>query len=297
EVNGILAAFLPGEAGGGAAFDILSGAVNPSGKLAETFPERLCDTPAFLTFPGEGNYSFYGEGLFVGYRYYDKKRVNPLFCFGHGLSYTDFVYSALHVNKTSFLDNEDVYVDINISAAGKMAGKEVVQIYIAPDEQTAAKGVIRPIKELKAFKKIQLSPGETKTLNFRLSYRDFAYYDAENKSWRVRSGKYTILAGSSSRDIRSETSIEITSTFIEKKLITRDTLLSDMAASEAGKKVLNDLLMSVNTKMRDKAGDKAGDDEAYMKMVLSMPIKVLILVGVPAEQIDGIINKLNETQA
>jgi beta-glucosidase len=98
EVNGILAAFLPGESGDGAVFDILSGAVNPSGKLAETFPERLCDTPAYLTFPGEGDFSFYGESLFVGYRYYEKKQIKPIFCFGHGLSYTNFTYSDLRVN-------------------------------------------------------------------------------------------------------------------------------------------------------------------------------------------------------
>jgi beta-glucosidase len=294
EVNGSVAAFLPGESGGGAVFDILTGAVNPSGKLAETFPERLCDTPAYLTFPGEGDFSFYGEGLFVGYRYYEKKQIKPVFCFGHGLSYTNFTYSDLRVNKRSFLDTEEVYAEIDITAAGNMAGKETVQIYIEPDTQTAAKGIIRPIKELKAFKKVSFLPGETKTVVFNLSYRDFAYYDAVNKNWRVHSGKYRILAGASSCDIRSEAEIAITSTFVEKKVFTRDTLMSDIMADETGRGIMTALLTSLDTKMREKTGDKPGDDEAYLKMVLAMPVKALILVGVPAEQVDGIINTLNK---
>jgi beta-glucosidase len=184
-------------------------------------------------------------------------------------------------------------VEIDITAAGTMAGKETVQIYLEPDTRTAAKGIIRPIKELKAFKKVSLLPGETKTAAFTLSYRDFAYYDAVNKNWRVRTGKYTILAGASSCDIRSAAEVEITSTFVEKKVFTRDTLMSDIMADETGRGIMTVLLASLDTKMQEKTGDKPGDDEAYMKMVLAMPIKALILVGVPAEQVDGIITTLN----
>ncbi|MDR1615953.1 MAG: glycoside hydrolase family 3 C-terminal domain-containing protein [Syntrophomonadaceae bacterium] len=293
EAGAVLAAFLPGEAGGGAVYDILTGEVNPSGKLAETFAKKLSDTPAYLFFPGEGDVSFYGEDIFVGYRYYEKKGIEPLFPFGHGLSYTRFSYGKLSAEKDRFLDNESVKISVSVKNTGDAAGKEIVQLYVQPDVSGSTIGVIRPVKELKAFKKMSLEPNETKTAVFELTYRDFAFYDAVMSGWRVNSGRYKILAGASSADIRGETEVEVISARIERKTFTRDSLMGDICAVEAGKTVIDELLKVLSTQTQGKTGGKPGDEEAYMKMVMSMPIKVLILLGVSEEQVDGILEGLN----
>jgi beta-glucosidase len=291
--SAILAAFLPGEAGGGAVYDILTGAVNPSGKLAESFAKRLSDTPSHLFFPGEGDVSNYGESLFVGYRYYEKKEIEPLFPFGHGLSYTEFSYGSVMTEKQSYLDNEQIDITINIENTGKLAGKEIAQLYIKPDAATSAKGRIRPVKELKAFGKIELAAGGSGKIRFTLGFRDFAFFDAALGDWRVNTGIYSILIGASSSDIRAEKEIEVISTRVEKKVFTRDSLLEDIYADEDGKTLLDGLLGAVSAGMRDKTGNKSGDEEAYMKMMMAMPLKTFLLLGVPAEKVDGILEALN----
>ncbi|MDR1029055.1 MAG: glycoside hydrolase family 3 C-terminal domain-containing protein [Clostridiales Family XIII bacterium] len=293
EANAVLAAFLPGEAGGGAVYDLVTGAANPCGKLAETFARKRADTPAHLFFPGEGDASFYGESLFVGYRYYEKKEIEPLFPFGHGLSYTVFAYESAKAGKRSYFDNERAEISVDIKNVGWRAGKEIVQLYVRPDPQTAAKGRIRPVKELKAFEKIDLAPGEIRTVRFLLERRAFAFYDTEARDWRVNTGNYSILIGASSVDIRAETEIEVISTQTERKVFTRDSLLGDFCADAGGKALIDGLLETVGAGMRDKTGDKPGDDEAHMKMVMSMPLKTFILLGVPAEEVDGILAQVN----
>jgi len=290
DVSAILYAFLPGEAANGAVYDILTGEVNPSGKLAETLPKRLEDTPAYLFFPGEGDVSFYGESLFTGYRYYDKKRIKTAFPFGHGLSYTNFEYAKIKTDKPEYPDTDIVTVSVDVTNTGAIAGKEIVELYVAPDFTTSAKGVIRPVKELKAFKKVGLSPGETKTVTLSLNCRDFAFYDAVISDWRVNSGNYELQIGASSTDIRGSAVVAIKSTRVEKIVYTRDSLMSDVYANPKGRVIIESMLKTY----KFEAKDKESDEQAYLKMILSMPLKALILVGVQAEQVDAIIKQISD---
>ena len=183
---------------GNALADILFGDVNPSGKLPTTFPVRLQDNPAYTNYPGENGKVRYGEGIFVGYRYYDKKELAPLFPFGHGLSYTTFKYSNLRLSAKSSTPNELLKVRVDVANTGKVAGKEVVQLYVRDLDATIA----RPEKELKAFAKVELAPRQTKTVSFTLDREAFWYFDVIKNGWATKPGEFEILIGSSSRDIR-----------------------------------------------------------------------------------------------
>ena len=208
QVDGILETWLAGQAGAGGIADVIFGKVNPSGKLAETFPVKLEDTPAFFNFPGEQGEVLYGEQIFVGYRYYDKKKIEPLFPFGFGLSYTDFEYSELEFSAANITDKTGLEVSVKIRNSGDVAGKEIVQLYLT-DTQSSLQ---RPEKELKKFKKIALEPGEEKTVTFQLDSRDFSYYDAIRKMWIAESGEFVVSAASSSRDIRLSQTVTLQST-------------------------------------------------------------------------------------
>lgn len=226
-VRAVLEAYLGGQAAGGAVADLLFGEANPSGKLAETFPKKLSDNPSFLFFPGEGDRVEYREGLFVGYRYYDTKDVEPLFPFGHGLSYTAFEYADLAVDKTRLREDETLGVSVTVKNVGGMAGKETVQLYV----RDVAAGVVRPDKELKAFAKVELAPGESRRVTFTLDRRAFAYYHAGLKDWHVESGAFDILVGSSSRDIRLSARVEVESAVRPPRpVVHRNTLLGDLLA-------------------------------------------------------------------
>ena len=224
EVKGIVEAYLGGQAVGGAVCDILFGKANPSAKLPETFPLKLEDNPSYLSYIGEGDMVEYREGIFVGYRYYDKKKMEVLFPFGHGLSYTTFEYSNLRTDKDSMKDTDGMEVSVDIKNTGKVAGKEVVQLYVADQEST----VIRPIKELKGFEKVELAPGETKTVTFRLDKRAFAYYSVKIHDWHVESGKFTIMIGASSKDIRLTKEVDVESTVKLPFVYTTDTTMGDV---------------------------------------------------------------------
>lgn len=183
---------------GNALADILFGDVNPSGKLPTTFPVKLEDNPAYTNYPGENGRVRYGEGIFVGYRYYEKKGIAALFPFGHGLSYTTFKYSNLRLSADSMTVNESLTVEVDVTNAGKRAGKEVVQLYVRDMEASFA----RPEKELKAFEKVSLKPGQTKTVTFTLDQEAFWYFDTARNGWAVEAGEFEILVGASSADIR-----------------------------------------------------------------------------------------------
>lgn len=208
EVPVVLETWLGGQAGAGGTADVLFGKVNPSGKLAETFPVKLEDTPSFFNFPGEDGNAIYGERIFVGYRYYDEKKIEPLFPFGHGLSYTTFGYSDIKVSSLTPTDKEGIEVSVTVKNTGKVAGKEVVQLYVSDTESS----LMRPKKELKKFAKVDLEPGQEKVITFELSSRDFSYYDARRNMWIAESGEFTISLGSSSRDIRQSLVIALEST-------------------------------------------------------------------------------------
>ena len=203
QASTVIEAWLPGQEGGHAIANVLFGHTNPSGKLPVSFPKRLQDNPSYLNYPGDQDAN-YGEGIFVGYRYYDKKDITPLFPFGHGLSYTHFNYSNLTLSNPVF-DTEALQVSINIKNTGAMAGKEVVQLYVQDNESK----VVRPIKELKGFNKVSLRPGELKKITFTLTKRDLSYFDVHSQAWRADAGKFTALVGSSSRDIRQKVSFQL----------------------------------------------------------------------------------------
>jgi beta-glucosidase len=196
QVHAVVDAWLPGQEGPRAIADVLFGKINPSGKLPVSFPKRLQDNPAYMFFPGT-RVAHYGEGIFVGYRYYDKKDVEPLFPFGHGLSYTQFEYSNLKVEE-KVKSGESVHVRVDIKNIGKVEGAEVAQLYLADKDCREA----CPVRELKSFSKVMLQPGESHTLTFVLKPRDFSHYDINADEWRVDEGPFEIAIGSSSRDIR-----------------------------------------------------------------------------------------------
>lgn len=234
KVKGVLEAYLGGEAVGEAEYRILFGKVNPSGKLAETFPLRLEDNPSYLYYIGEEDVVEYREGVFVGYRYYDKKKMDVLFPFGYGLSYTAFDYSNITLDKKSMKDTEILTVSVDITNTGKVTGKEIVQLYVSDEESTT----IRPIKELKGFEKTELAPGETKTVTFCLNDRAFAYYNTQIQDFHVETGNFKILIGSSSRDIRLETEVYVESTRPIPKKYHLNTTFGDISKDPEAEKVL-----------------------------------------------------------
>jgi beta-glucosidase len=262
----VLEAYLGGQAMGGAVADVLFGDVNPSGKLAETFPKKLSDNPSYLNFPGEGDRVEYREGLFVGYRYYDAKEIEPLFPFGHGLSYTTFAYEKIELDRERMRDDETAVVRVTIANTGERAGKEVVQLYVRDREST----VIRPVKELKGFAKVELKPGERKTVSFRLDKRAFAYYEPRIRDWRVESGEFDILVGASSRDIRLEATLYVESTSKLPWEIHRNTLIGDLLADERTAPYVRQLLAKHSPFGSASGGEAGATLEAFLKY---MPLR------------------------
>ena len=199
EVPAVLQLWYDSQEQGNALADVLFGDVNPSGKLPTTFPVRLEDNPAYINYPGENGRVRYGEGIFVGYRYYDKKKIAPLFPFGHGLSYTQFKYGSLRLGARSITPDGTLKVRVDVTNSGRVTGREVVQLYVRDVKSTFA----RPEKELKAFAKIELKPKQTRTVTFTLDREAFWHYDPLLNSWITEAGEFEILVGGSSRDIRA----------------------------------------------------------------------------------------------
>ena len=207
-VQAILLMYLAGEAGGGACADLLLGNANPSGKLAESWPYLLADNPSYGNFPGYPLTVEYREGLFVGYRYYDTAHKNVRYPFGYGLSYTQFEYRDFNLSARKIDDSDSLTVACSVKNTGKLAGREIVQLYISSKGSV----IIRPEQELKGFQRVALEPGEEKQINFTLSGQDFAYYNAGVASWHVESGDYEIRIGASSRDIRLAEVVHVNNT-------------------------------------------------------------------------------------
>ena len=208
-VPAILETWFPGQEGGSALASILFGDVNPSGKLPDTLAVNRSDYPDNGNFPGKNGKVNYAEGIYVGYRHFDKKHIAPIFPFGHGLSYTTFQYSNPIVSKPGPAGT--VYAKVSVTNTGSRAGAEVVQVYV----QDNTPKVDKPIRELKAFQKVYLLPRQSKTLNFILPFRAFAYCDVADRQWRADSGVYRILFGSSSRDLRIGTNLALSKTFVQ----------------------------------------------------------------------------------
>ena len=197
DVAAVVLAYYMGQEGGNAVANVLTGAVNPSGKLPVTFPKRYVDNPSYINYPGTMEV-LYGEGIFVGYRYYDKKDVEPLFPFGHGLSYTTFAYSDVQAPAVVEA-GEPVHVAVTVTNTGAVAGQEVVQVYVGDPVSS----LVRPPKELKGFKKVYLEPGQSAVVEFTLDERALSFYDPYRGQWVAEPGAFTVSFGSSSRDIRA----------------------------------------------------------------------------------------------
>lgn len=198
KVKSVLQMWYLGQESGNAITDVLFGENDPSGRLPTTFPKRIQDTPAYINFPGENGKVYYGEGIFVGYRYYDKKLIEPLFPFGHGLSYTTFAYDKLSLSEDEIGPGDVLHVQVEVTNTGTRTGQEVIQLYLRDVQSTLA----RPPKELKAFRKIQLDAGKTKTVTLTLQESDFAFYDDIKKTWVVEPGTFEVLIGRSTKDIQ-----------------------------------------------------------------------------------------------
>lgn len=273
KVSAVLEAYLGGQAVGAAVCDVLFGDVNPSGKLAETFPLKLSDNPSYLNFPGEGDEVNYAEGIFVGYRYYDKKEMDVLFPFGHGLSYTGFEYTGISLSSAEIEDTEMLTVTVKLKNTGSRFGKEVVQLYVADCES----GVIRPIRELKGFEKIALEAGAEGSVSFTLDKRAFAFWDESLGDWRVESGTFDILVGGSSRDLPLKAAVKVTGTTKARIHFHLNSTLGEVLKTEIGKEVLaqrlEDFINSVGA--GDASMGEAG--RAMMEsMIADLPLRGLI---------------------
>jgi beta-glucosidase len=273
DVAAVIEGWMMGQAGGASIADILFGKVNPSGKLAETFPLRLEDTPAYINWPGGAGKVMYGEGLFIGYRYYDAKKVPVQFPFGYGLSYTTFKYSNAKVSKKVFKDAEGVTVKVDVTNTGKLAGKETVQLYVHDQKS----GLVRPEKELKGFAKVDLKPGETKTVSIDLDFRAFAYFHPSYNQWITEDGDFDLLIASSSADIRETLTVTLESTVDLPCILSKESTIREWFEDPRGKIVFTPFFDQFAEQSKKVFGaDDSGDGSAIgmdlMTMFGDMPV-------------------------
>jgi beta-glucosidase len=228
----VLECWLGGQAAGGAVADLLLGVANPSGRLAETLPLRLEDTPAYGNFPGEEGHVRYGEGVFVGYRGYDATGRDVSHPFGHGLSYTTFDYSGLDVTTWGSVEGGDLAITVacRVTNTGDRAGKEVVQLYVGDPEASVA----RPVRELRGFTKVALEPGAAQQVTFTLGARELSYWSVSRRAWVVEAGTFEIAVGASSRDLRLTTTVDVDAPPLRVPLDGMATLQEWLADPEGG---------------------------------------------------------------
>ncbi|WP_136056209.1 glycoside hydrolase family 3 C-terminal domain-containing protein [Microbacterium sp. K24] len=290
-VPAIVESWLLGQAGGSAVADVLYGAVNPSGKLTETVPVRLEDNPSFGNFPGEFGHVRYGEGLLVGYRWYDAKGLEVTFPFGHGLSYTTFAYGSA---TAAVAADGDITVRVDVTNTGDRDGREVVQVYVAPTRSI----VQRAPRELKAFTSLALAAGETRTVELVVRREDLAYWDVRVDRWVVEGGEYTVDVAASSRDIRSSASVEIEGDEVHVPLTLNSSIGDVVAHPVAGPIVMGALggFLGELSGADSSAASMMPNDEAMEKMMASFPIGRLIGfpgVDVSHEQVEQLLAAAN----
>ncbi|BAJ74952.1 beta-glucosidase-related glycosidase [Microbacterium testaceum StLB037] len=282
EVAAIAEAWLLGQAGGGAIADVLFGAVNPSGHLAETIPLRLEDTPSWLNFPGEQGHVRYGEGVFVGYRHYTTAGVPVRYPFGHGLSYTTFRTDAV---EAEVVGDDAVDVAVTVTNTGKRTGKHVVQVYVSTDTGP----VRRPLRELRAFEKVSLEPGETRRVELRLDRRAFAYWDIEQHDWVVPAGEYTVQVCSDASTVLVE----------ERVALAGDALVCELTMESTvgdwfGHPVVGPALMAgLTASMTPEQAEQAEQNPDGLKMVESMPMQQFLVFtngAIPIEALEQLID-------
>jgi beta-glucosidase len=293
DVPAIIEAYLAGQGGAHAIAAVIAGEINPSGKLAESFPLCIEDTPCYLSFPGTRDRVEYREGVFVGYRHYDSVKRELLFPFGHGLSYTSFEYSSLSVTtQKPSADGTIVSVNLTVKNSGKRTGKEVVQLYV----HECSPEVPRPEQELKGFFKIEIAPGVSKTVSLNLNFRSFAWFDESDGGWRMSGGDYEIRIGSSSRDIRLSGKVTLESFPKRKKRAWSDTdTLYDVQQYPEHSDVARKISDSYKERFKDDA--EPGTPEALMLEAVKResPLRGIAQFGGPkgASLLKEILDKLN----
>ncbi|MDP9074703.1 MAG: glycoside hydrolase family 3 C-terminal domain-containing protein [Actinomycetota bacterium] len=289
QAKAVLECWLLGQAGGGAVADLLLGVANPSGRLAETLPLRLEDSPSHLNFPGDSGHVRYGEGIFVGYRGHDASKAAVSYPFGHGLSYTTFAYRDLTVRVSGSHDAGDLAIvaACRITNTGDRVGQEVVQLYVRDVEASVA----RPVRELKAFAKVRLDPGATTTVRFELGSRDLSYWAVTVHDWVLEAGAFELAVGASSRDLRLLATIDIAARPIGSPIGAMSTLAEWLADPEAS--------MALRSALAAKADHRLLDDPALIKVVGGFPLHTLAAfpnTGLDPATLEALIERLGPRQ-
>ena len=295
-VKAVLEAYLGGQAVGLATVRVLFGDADPSGRLAETFPIRLQDNPSYLYYVGEGDATEYREGVFVGYRYYDKKEMDVLFPFGYGLSYTSFEYSNLRLSAASIKDTDVLTATVTVKNTGSRPGKTAVQLYVR-----AAEGeIIRPVRELKGFEKVELQPGEAKDVTFALDKRAFAYWNGTLHDWHVETGDYAVEIGQSSRDIEVCAPVRVESTVAVPMRYDANSILLDVMKHPAGAAAMKPVIDAMTATFGGGDGSGAAKEaissEMTMAMMNYMPLRGILSFGgdrLPPDFLDRLLEQLN----
>lgn len=299
QVEGILEAYLGGEAVGRAVAEVLAGKKNPCGRLAETFPLRLEDTPCYLTYGKGFDNADYQEGVFVGYRYYTSRKMKTAFPFGYGLSYTTFEYSDLKLDKKEMSDKDILEVSVKVKNTGNRAGKTVVQLYVeAPETE-----VVRPVRELKGFEKIFLEAGEEKTVTFTLDERAFAYWNTLIHDWYAEEGIYKVMIGENADQMCKGEEITVHTTKELPKTYSLNTCLGGLMRDPKAQAVMGPFMqgMAQNDAAKDMAEAQENDtsgavnQEMMAAMMEGMPLRQLLsfVPGIKREMLEQMVDALN----
>lgn len=299
DVSGVLEAYLGGEAVGSATINVLFGNTNPSGKLPETFPIRLEDTPTYGTYGLDTDDVVYNEGVFVGYRYYTTRNMEVLFPFGHGLSYTTFEISNLKLSSKDIKDTDKLEVTVDVKNTGSVVGREVIQVYVS----TVNKRIPRPLRELKAFAKVELQPNETKTVTLTLDKRAFAYWSVDANDWYAETADYTIQVCKNASTVLLEENVHVTTSTVIKRVYTVNSTIGDIKADPRANAIFEEKAGQILRGMQEVFGGTgdvfAENDETKDMMEAMMNFMILrqlysFVPGVTAEMVQGIVDEMNK---
>lgn len=290
EVSAVLEMYLSGQGGGEACDRLLWGEANPCGKLPETFPMKLEDNPSYLNYGGNGVRVHYAEDSYVGYRYYDTKKIPVRWAFGHGMSYTTFSYSNLRTSADAFANGETITVYADITNTGSMDGKEIVQLYVADKNGTLG----RPTKELKGFAKVALAPGETKTVSFELDQRSLSYYEEDIRDWFAPSGRYEIIVSSSSDRCELTKTVSFRTERLLPLHIDDSTPVDILDQDPRTHDAVQELMALIRRRM-PMIPQQEEDDDQKVQNKMEIPLKCFVIFeGYPKEKMDALILKLRE---
>ena len=293
QVSAILEMYLGGEGVGEAEDALLYGEANPSGRLPETFPMCLEHTPSFLNFPGDGENVNYQEGIFVGYRYYEKKKLPVRYPFGYGLSYTEFAYTDMRISSLDMEPGKKLLVSVDVKNVGTCTGKETVQIYVA--DKTSTPG--RPVKELKGFAKVELAPGETKTVTVELDERAFQWYHEGLGQWYAKSGTYEICAAHSSAEVWMKKEIHYENPCVLPLTVDKNTTILQLMEHPVTAPAVSQMLAEFKKHIpKSEDGGEANAISSVMmrELVLNAPLRALVNFKLLNEEaMEGLAARLN----